>query len=165
MSDSYHRQDELEHFKQLESVTTANKWFLPLVWAAKMISQVSNLLDIEDRWTWFRLNIVTLTTSTKSAQRAHQLGLIFGLVLSVLIDLKRISSEMEVAPQNTMFPLFFNVYTIFTDYTVYNVLLLILLFVGACVPKYCSGRFRTLLETAVELLSKMWGNGLDGRIL
>ena len=34
-------QDELEHFKQLEGVTTANKWFLPLVWAAKMISQVN----------------------------------------------------------------------------------------------------------------------------
>ena len=35
-------QDELEHFKQLEGVTTANKWFLPLVWAAKMISQATD---------------------------------------------------------------------------------------------------------------------------
>ena len=35
-------QDELEHFKQLEEVTTANKWFLPLVWAAKMISQATD---------------------------------------------------------------------------------------------------------------------------
>ena len=51
---------------------------------------------------------------------------------------------------------FFTVCTIFTDYTIYNVLLLILLFVVACVPKYFSGRFRMLLETAVELLNRMW---------
>ena len=50
----------------------------------------------------------------------------------------------------------FTVYTIFTDYSVCNVLLLILLFVVVCVPKYCLGRFRTLLETGNELLSKKW---------
>ena len=121
MSDSYHRQDELEHFKQLESVTTANKWFLPLVWAAKMISQVSNLLDIEDRWAWFRLTIVPSTTSTKSAQQAHQLGLIFGLLESISIDLKRISSKIEVAPHNTLFTLFllFALFSLITPFIMF----------------------------------------------
>ena len=30
-------QDELEHFSRLETKTTANKWFLPLVWAGNMV--------------------------------------------------------------------------------------------------------------------------------
>ena len=31
------RQDELENFRKLDEKTSANKWFLPLVWAGKMI--------------------------------------------------------------------------------------------------------------------------------
>ena len=75
---------------------------------------------------------------------------------------KNIIKDRGSTAQYIVYTFFFTVYAIFTDYIIYNVLLL---FVVACVPKYCSGRFRTLLETAVELLSKMWGNGLDGWIL
>merc|ERR1712243_538919 len=35
------REDEFRHFLSLDSVTTANKWFLPLVWAGRMVGEAT----------------------------------------------------------------------------------------------------------------------------
>lgn len=40
------REDELEHFSRLETKTTANKWFLPLVWAGNMVGDATEKGEI-----------------------------------------------------------------------------------------------------------------------